>query len=686
VVITDHRRRRGGRGGAATAADLSLTAARTLLHRRPFWVFMVTPWPDHSTRSIGGGEVYMVGSERDERASDLLSALPVAICVAAAPSGLIAHANTAFREMFGAVVSMAGESALTDVAGHQLPPDRLPFARAVAARAPVTVDDLVLPRADGRRTPLRALASPVGGDGERGPRFVTMAFLDVSAEVASASAARDLHRRLGFVLDHAPVMMFALARDGTITLSEGAALKRLGFRPGQLVGRNAMTVYGGRYSAEPIQRALAGEVVNEIINVDGIVLDVWLTPVRDARGEIVEVLGVQTDVTQQRKLQARLIQDDRVRAMGTLAASLAHEINNPLAYILGNLERVDRELREVTRSLISEPHHATTLERVSKTQDLVAQIRTGAERVRQVTGDLRTFMRPDDQTVTAVDLASVVRAVLDLVRKEIEPRAELAVTVGVTPPVEANEARLLQVLLNLLANAWQALPDPDPARHRITLRTWAEDGQVYVEVSDTGPGIVAEDAERIFEPFYSTRDVGTGTGLGLFVCRNIVADMGGEVTYHPRDGKGAAFRVRLPASRQPPRPEPTPLPRPTRLDGRRRRVVVIDDDHAVAQMLAASLEEEFEVRVIHDSTQAIELLTQAEFDLAYCDLMMQGLTGVDIYEQLETRAPSILQKLVFMTGGAFTRRTAAFTKRLPEQVIYKPFDIVGETRRRLPQT
>jgi CheY-like chemotaxis protein/anti-sigma regulatory factor (Ser/Thr protein kinase) len=305
-----------------------------------------------------------------------------------------------------------------------------------------------------------------------------------------------------------------------------------------------------------------------------------------------------------------------------------------------------------------------------------------------VTGDLRTFVRPDDQTVTAIDLAAVVRAALDLVRKEIEPRAQLEVTVGVTPPVEGNEARLLQVLLNLLVNAWQALPDPDPARHRISLRTFAEEGRVCIEVSDTGSGIPPENAERIFEPFYSTKDVGAGTGLGLFVCRNIVVDLGGDISYRPRPGGGAVFRVRLPASQDLAPPRPTPLHAgrvPRAPSGVRQRVVVVDDDHAVAQMLAASLEDEYDVRVVHDSTQAIELLARSEFDLAYCDLMMQGLTGVDIYEQLQARAPEALPRLVFMTGGAFTRRTAEFTKRFPDQVVYKPFDIVVETRRRLPR-
>jgi CheY-like chemotaxis protein len=338
--------------------------------------------------------------------------------------------------------------------------------------------------------------------------------------------------------------------------------------------------------------------------------------------------------------------------------------------------------------LTPEPQHATTLDRISKAQDLLAQIRTGAERVRQVTGDLRTFVRPDDQTVTAVDLAAVVRAALDLVRKEIEPRAQLEVTVGVTPPVEGNEARLLQVLLNLLVNAWQALPDPDPARHRISLRTYAEEGRVCIEVSDTGSGIPPEDADRIFEPFYSTKDVGAGTGLGLFVCRNIVVDLGGDISYRPRPGGGAVFLVRLPASQDLSPPRPTPLHAgrvPPAPSGVRQRVVVVDDDHAVAQMLAASLEDEYDVRVVHDSTQAIELLARSEFDLAYCDLMMQGLTGVDIYDQLQARAPQALPRLVFMTGGAFTRRTAEFTKRFPDQVVYKPFDIVVETHRRLPR-
>jgi CheY-like chemotaxis protein len=206
---------------------------------------------------------------------------------------------------------------------------------------------------------------------------------------------------------------------------------------------------------------------------------------------------------------------------------------------------------------------------------------------------------------------------------------------------------------------------------------------VVIEVADTGPGVPAAERERVFEPFVTSKPMGQGTGLGLFVCRNIVRGLGGEISVRDRPGGGAIFRVELPAA--PPAGDvviapPAPLPR--KGNG---RVLLIDDDPLVARALALQLEQHgFETEVLVDAdSAAAALLGDTAFDLIYCDLMMKGTTGMDLAELMEARAPHRLPRMVFMTGGAFTPRAAAFLAERRQACVEKPFDILAETHRRL---
>jgi len=273
-----------------------------------------------------------------------------------------------------------------------------------------------------------------------------------------------------------------------------------------------------------------------------------------------------------------------------------------------------------------------------------------------------------------------VEAALKLARKEIEARARLHLALDDVPPVRGNEARLVQVVVNLVMNAAQSLKG-DPTRDEVFLTTRREADVVFLEVADSGAGVAPTDRERIFEPFVTTKPIGEGTGLGLFVCRNVVRGLGGDVTVHDRPGGGALFRVTLPAATGA-SPEPG-LAVVSRVST--GRVIVVDDDPLVCATLVGQLEEGgFHARGITDPRAAVAALLAGEpFDLAYCDLMMGGVTGMDIAAELEARAPDRARRLVFMTGGAFVPRAAAFMTAHPGRCVEKPFDVVEETRRRL---
>jgi CheY-like chemotaxis protein len=241
------------------------------------------------------------------------------------------------------------------------------------------------------------------------------------------------------------------------------------------------------------------------------------------------------------------------------------------------------------------------------------------------------------------------------------------------------------VVLNLVVNALQALPVDSTATNEVQLRTRDDGAQVLLEVSDSGPGVPVADRDRIFEPFFTTKEIGKGTGLGLFVCRNIVQGLSGDVEVLDRPAGGALFRVTLPAAPAGPAPRAEPSPAAKAVMAAGRHVVLIEDDSMVARALTLQLRSAgYRVTAMTDGKEGLELLrTRPDADLVFCDLMMTGMTGMDLAEALASEAPDVAAKIVFMTGGAFLPRAREFVARHLERTVDKPFDIVAETQRRL---
>jgi signal transduction histidine kinase len=242
-----------------------------------------------------------------------------------------------------------------------------------------------------------------------------------------------------------------------------------------------------------------------------------------------------------RTSQARLMHSDRLASLGRTVASVGHEINNPLAYVISNLAYAHGELSH-TRGELPEKERGELLEALD-------EAREGAERVRFIAQDLKALARADDESTGPVEVAEVVREVSRMASHELQGRARLVTDCAEVPPVRANATRLGQVLLNLIVNGAQAIAPGQMEKNevRVTARLSAQ-GQVTVDVSDTGCGIPPENLERIFDPFFTTKPVGEGTGLGLAVCLNIVRSLGGSITVESTPGQGTTFHVTLPTA------------------------------------------------------------------------------------------------------------------------------------------
>jgi PAS domain S-box-containing protein len=252
------------------------------------------------------------------------------------------------------------------------------------------------------------------------------------------------------------------------------------------------------------------------------------------------------DLSERKRLEAQVVMADRLASVGRLAAAVGHEINNPLAYVMANLDLALEGLGEMGGA------HSLTGDDVARLADIAEMLREsreGAERVRHIVRDLRVFSRGETEERTRVDPRHVLDSCVNMARGEIRQRASLVKDYGETPPVLANEARLGQVLLNLLINAAHAIPEGDPEGNEIRVTTSTDDrGRVVIEVRDSGTGIPEEVRGRVFEPFFTTKPPGSGTGLGLPICQSIVTALGGQITFDSEVGRGTAFRVILPAA------------------------------------------------------------------------------------------------------------------------------------------
>ena len=487
--------------------------------------------------------------------------LAAGVWVATVPEGRFVYANRAFEEimgMGGLPAVAAGEYAepygIYGRDGNLYPESRMPFVRALQARTTVVVDDIVIHRSDRSRVYVRAFAKPMVDDsGEI--THIASAFFDITREAEAELARARAEVRFGQVIANAPIALFAFDRQGIVTFAEGRGLARIAPDPRALLGRSVFELYANVPEiVDNARRALAGETVSYVADVGDAVFDTWLSPLRDDAGQVVGATGVSTDVTDRHKVEIQLAQAERLASVGMLAAGVAHEINNPLSYVMGSLEVLAREL-----SL--EPSTADA-DSARIVEAAVRDAREGAERVRAIVRDLKFFSRVQEHKPTAVDVRGSIEAAVGIAHNEIRHRARLVMDLAPVPAVWADEGRLGQLFLNLLINATQAIADGSAERNEIRIATRLDaSGWVCVEVKDTGGGIAREALPKIFDPFFTTKAIGVGTGLGLSIVHAIVAAAGGRIEVDSTP-EGSTFRVLLPPAPQAKEPKATSVREP----------------------------------------------------------------------------------------------------------------------------
>jgi len=367
----------------------------------------------------------------------------------------------------------------------------------------------------------------------------------------------------------------------------------------------------------------------------------------------------------------RRIETERMASLGTLAAGVAHEINNPLSYVLGSLDLGLRELAGLRERMQGRPREE--LEHVFGAVAALDSAREGAERVRTIVRDLMDFSRRTPGP-GSVDVESVLDAAIRVAWNEIRHRARLVKRYAGISPVNGDEARLGQVFLNLIMNAAQAI-DGEASVNEISVATSSDGGAAVIEIADTGRGIRAQDLERVFDPFYTTKEE-RGLGLGLAICRGIVVGLGGEISVSSRPGRGSSFRVVLPYAPEESAARRAVVESPSESEAGPARILIIDDEPLLGQTLLYAFKGRHDVAICTSGREALKYLeTDSNFDLVLCDLMMPEVSGVAVYESVKQKQPQLASRFVFMTGGAFTERAREFLAQHPGAQLEKPFNL-----------
>jgi PAS domain S-box-containing protein len=378
--------------------------------------------------------------------------------------------------------------------------------------------------------------------------------------------------------------------------------------------------------------------------------------VRDVSAEVERAEALEQSNKKLQQAWEQLSQSAMHAAIGELAAGVAHEVNNPLQFVESGIGEV-----------------AEALERTGdlRGREAIADVKEGFDRIRSITRALLPFSRVEAGETTTFDVNDLVLWACRMCDNDIRHRARLERRLGQLPPFTGHRARIGQLITNLLVNAAQAIDVGHADKNVVTVETSFTDGVISLSVSDTGRGISDAHRARIFEPFFTTKR--NGTGLGLAVCHDIASGHRGRIRVTDGAAGGTTFTIVLPLDNGLVAPEAKP--QPDSLLPRKSRVLAIDDEPLVLKAYRRILVENWEIVTAQDGDAALTVIaSDKDFDVVLCDLMMPTADGPSFYAHVKERAPELLPRIVFCSGGVFSRRVKEFLATVENPVLQKPVD------------
>lgn len=585
----------------------------------------------------------------------------------------IAFANPAAHALFGFPGSQLVGMRVADIVPAEVREDVADRESAALAGTPQHYETVVL-RADGECRAVSVSTGPLRETGESGSSEITgvvASLRDITNERRASDAVARSEARYQRLVETAPDAIFTVDMEGCLTSVNRAFEEALGRKRDELVGTSftellessqrrlvrqlfSETATGRRSQAEVRYRDARGELCTGSVTATPVVED----------GEIRGCLGIVRDVTGERRLADQLLQREKLAAVGQLVSGVAHELNNPLAGVLAFAQ-----LLEAAPGSVEEQREA------------IRAIHKEAKRAAKIVSNLLLFARERDPERTRTDLNAVLTDALELRRyvlrtQQVEVLTELDPAL---PAVWADPFQLQQVILNFITNAEYALKGMEHEK-QITMRSWFANGRVYASVADNGTGIESAVIDRVFNPFFTTKEVGEGTGLGLSISHGIIRQHGGHIGVESVQGSGATFTIDLPLS-----PLANAKPESTIVGGRRSGAsstfLIVDDEHSIRRALVRYLMREgHTVDTAASGEEALARMAGRRYDAILLDLRMPDMAGQRVFEQLRAEDPEHAARVVFATGDAESDGARDFLREAERPFVSKPFMLPSVVR------
>jgi PAS domain S-box-containing protein len=517
--------------------------------------------------------------------------------------------------------------------------------------------------------------------------------LENAALLARVSSAQDDWQR---TFDSVQELVFVMDDAGRIVRANHALLSRL-VDPASaavappLLGRDALGLLYGENPPPDTPVALVRttreplHAEHELPGIGAGIFSITASPLFAEYGGYRGAAVVLRDVSAERHAQQQRVVSEKMATLGRLAAGITHEINNPAAYVFLNISQLQESLRTISNCIdeyrktlrgldapvAAEMEARETELGVSQAMGDISAILSdsleGMQRIRSITQDLRFFAHTRDELARPFDLNEVVESAISIARHEVRHRARLTRNAQKLPLCVGDAMRFVQVVVNLLVNAAQAIEEGHIDDNEVRVSTYARGDRIFLEVADTGCGIPPESLPHIFDLFFTTKEPGAGTGLGLSICYEIVKRHGGEIRVESTVGRGSTFIVEMPAGKA---RASVPAAAPKAAEEPPARVLLIEDEIALRRALARVLTHDLHMAAT--GREALEILARDQsWDVILCDVLMPDVSGIEVFQRIQSDWPELVPRVLFVTGGV-RAELAAVLRKSGRPIMEKP--------------
>jgi PAS domain S-box-containing protein len=486
--------------------------------------------------------------------------------------------------------------------------------------------------------------------------------------LAESARHRSTGEKLANLFNHSPELILTTDEHGRITEFNRGAERLLGYSRAEVLGQPCPMLLSAEQKDVLLAQVRSEDVVPNypcgLRRKDGSELSAELTfsTLRDATGEAIGTVCIGRDVSALKSAQRQLLQAEKLSTIGNVLSGVAHELNNPLSVVLGYSQLLALRMSE------------------DPAGEQLSKVHQSAMRCQKIVQNLLSFARARKPQREFLDFNGIIEKTLELkqyhlnvsnieIVKELDPAL---------PRTMLDSNQIQQVLLNLINNAEHAMVDSKEFGGRLIVRTRETDGEIRVDVVDNGEGMDSETQQRIFDPFFSTKQQRQGTGLGLSVSYGIVTEHGGRILVDSSPGGGATFTVMLPVREEIPA-SPAAEDQIAAAGGdsvATGQILVVDDEPMVRELLVDLLEDlGHQVDTARDGKEACEKVHGATFDVVITDVRMPRMSGIELYRELLATRPGIKNSILFITGDLIDNETVRFLAEVNPPVIAKPLEV-----------